>query len=70
MDHGRMPLYIRGDEPNPKQMASFHGVQRHMVDTGLCKMAYDDNEEEYDEFYEYPDEVDDVPMGKSCKAGN
>lgn len=55
MARGHMPLYIRGDEPRPKQMASMHGVQRHMIDTGLCKMAYDDNEEEYEDFYDYAD---------------
>lgn len=62
MARGRMPLYIAGDEPNPKQLANFYGVQRHMIDTGMCKMAYDDNEEEYEEFYDYPD--DDEDMGE------
>jgi len=31
-------------------------LQRHMVDSGRCKMPYEDNEEEYADFYEYEDE--------------
>eukprot|EP00983_Pelagomonas_calceolata_P039519 1137217-Pelagomonas_calceolata.AAC.3 len=31
-------------------------VQRHMVDSGRCKMAYEDNEDEYSDFYEYEGE--------------
>ena len=50
---GRVPLYTRGDDPNAKQFQSLHAVQRHMVDTGRCRMAFDDNEEEYEEFYNF-----------------
>ncbi|GLI68657.1 hypothetical protein VaNZ11_013133 [Volvox africanus] len=50
---GGVPLYVRGDDSNVRQFRSLHAVQRHMVDTSQCKMAYDDNEEEYEEFYDY-----------------
>ncbi|KAK9828841.1 hypothetical protein WJX72_002352 [[Myrmecia] bisecta] len=48
-----VPLYRRGDDENAKQFSSLHAVQRHMVDTNQCKMAFDDNEEEYDDFYDW-----------------
>lgn len=48
-----MPLYTAGDDPNAKQFRSLHAVQRHMVDTNQCKMLYDGNEEEYEDFYDY-----------------
>lgn len=48
-----MPLYVRGDDNKSKQFTSLHGVQRHMVDANKCKMAFDDNEEEYLEFYDW-----------------
>jgi hypothetical protein len=50
---GGVPLYVRGDDAHARQFRSLHAVQRHMVDTCQCKMAYDDNEEEYEEFYDY-----------------
>lgn len=53
LQYGHVPLYESGDNPNAKQFASLHAVQRHMVDTNQCKMAYDDNEEEYEDFYDY-----------------
>ncbi len=31
-------------------------VQRHMVDSGKCKILYEENEEEYAEFYGYEGE--------------
>jgi len=37
-------------------------VQRHMVDSGRCKIAYDDNEEEYSDFYEYEDDNESVQV--------
>ncbi len=58
-----MPLYARGDDARGKQFRSLHAVQRHMVDTCQCKMAYDDNEEEYDEFYDYS-------MGEEGEGGD
>lgn len=51
--HGHIPLYESGSNPNAKQMASLHGAQRHMVDVGKCKVLYDGNEEEYEDFYNY-----------------
>lgn len=33
--------------------SSLHAVQRHMVDTGCCKLLYDGNEDEYAEYYDY-----------------
>jgi hypothetical protein len=53
---GGVPLYVRGDDGGARQFRSLHGVQRHMVDTCQCRMAYDGNEEEYEEFYDYGDE--------------
>ena len=29
-----------------------------MIDSGNCKMVYDDNEEEYEDFYDYSDAHD------------
>ena len=53
---GKVPLYVRGDESHlHKSFHSLHAVQRHMIDTGKCRMVYDENEEEYEEFYAYPD---------------
>ena len=39
-------------------------LQRHMVDTNQCKMAYEDNEDEYEDFYDYggEDEEGDADM--------
>ena len=48
-----MPLGTRGDDASARQFRSLHAVQRHMVDTCACKMLYDDNEEEYEDFYDY-----------------
>jgi pre-60S factor REI1 len=50
---GRVPLYARGDDASARRFRSLHAVQRHMVDSGRCRMLYDDNEEEYEEFYDY-----------------
>jgi pre-60S factor REI1 len=48
-----VPLYTAGDDTNAKQFRSLHAVQRHMVDTNQCKMLYDGNEDEYEDFYDY-----------------
>lgn len=53
LQYGHVPLYVRGDDSKSKQFTSLHGVQRHMVDANKCKMAFDDNEEEYLEFYDW-----------------
>lgn len=71
MRYGRMPLYISGEVENPKQFASMHAVQRHMIDTKLCRMAYDDNEEEYADFYDFSTQDQDpegmcFPSSTSC----
>ncbi|KAG2489019.1 hypothetical protein HYH03_012457 [Edaphochlamys debaryana] len=66
---GHVPLYIRGDDPNAKSFRSLHAVQRHMVDTCQCKMLYDGNEEEYEEFYDYSAQADD-PSGAIVLAGD
>ncbi|KAK9831427.1 hypothetical protein WJX81_003930 [Elliptochloris bilobata] len=63
---GRVPLYARGDDANARQFGSLHAVQRHMADTGRFKMAWEDNEDEYDDFYRWPDDEEalDAPNGK------
>ena len=68
--HGHIPLYESGNNPNAKQMASLHGVQRHMVDVGKCKILFDGNEEEYEDFYNYEKEGMDVDgNGASSNRG-
>jgi pre-60S factor REI1 len=49
----QVPIYTAGDDANAKQFRSLHAVQRHMVDTNQCKMLYDGNEDEYEDFYDY-----------------
>lgn len=53
LQYGHVPLYVRGDDANAKQFASLHAVQRHMVDANRCKMVFEDNEEEYEDFYDW-----------------
>ena len=62
---GHVPLYARGDDANTRQFGSLHAVQRHMADTGRFKMAWEDNEDEYDDFYRWPEdeEAPDAPDG-------
>lgn len=55
---GHVPLYARGDDANARQFGSLHAVQRHMADTGRFKMAWEDNEEEYDDFYTWSEDAD------------
>ena len=38
---------------HPASLASPPCLQRHMVDTNQCKMAFDGCEEEYEDFYDY-----------------
>lgn len=47
---------MRGEDDKARQYRSLHSVQRHMIDTNQCKMVYDDNEEEYEEYYDYESE--------------
>lgn len=51
--YGRVPLYSPGDDAAARQFRSLHAVQRHMVDSGRCRVAYEGNEGEYEEFYDY-----------------
>ena len=64
---GHVPLYARGDDANARQFGSLHAVQRHMADTGRFKMAWEDNEDEYDDFYRWPEdeEAPDAPEGNT-----
>lgn len=50
---GHVPLYVRGDDANGKRFRSLHACQRHMVDTNQCRMVFEDNEDEYEDFYDY-----------------
>jgi pre-60S factor REI1 len=60
MQYGKLPLYESGLNPEAKRLASLHGVQRHMVDSGKCKIIYEGNEDEYEDYYDYgDDEVND-----------
>ena len=52
--YGRVALYTAGGDEGAKRFRSLHAVQRHMVDSGRCQLCYDGNEDEYDDFYEYP----------------
>lgn len=63
LQYGHAPLYTRGDDANSKQFTSLHAVQRHMVDVGRCKMAFEDNEEEYEEFYDW------APLAAELEGG-
>lgn len=60
IQYGRVAIYSQGDDENAKQFASLHAVQRHMVDTNQCKMAYEGGEHEYSEFYDYGEDEDDA----------
>ena len=53
LDQGHLPLYVRGDDAGARQFSSLHAVQRHMADTGRFKMAWEDNEDEYEDFYNF-----------------
>lgn len=63
LQYGHVPLGTRGEDAQSKQFASLHAVQRHMVDRNACKLIYDDNEDEYDDFYDYS-ALDDGPEGQ------
>uniref|UniRef100_A0A7S0UW75 ZN622/Rei1/Reh1 zinc finger C2H2-type domain-containing protein n=1 Tax=Polytomella parva TaxID=51329 RepID=A0A7S0UW75_9CHLO len=63
--YGRVALYTSGDDEGAKRFSSLHAVQRHMVDTNQCRMLYDDNEEEYEDFYEYEGEEFEAEIAES-----
>ncbi len=54
--YGGIPLGVRGDDTTSRRFRSLHAVQRHMVDTNQCKMAWEDNEDEYADFYDWGEE--------------
>ena len=56
LQYGHIPLYESGNNPNAKSFGSLHAVQRHMIDSGKCKVLYEGNEDEYDDFYADADE--------------
>eukprot|EP01026_Neomeris_dumetosa_P025309 TRINITY_DN2082_c0_g1_i6.p3 TRINITY_DN2082_c0_g1~~TRINITY_DN2082_c0_g1_i6.p3 ORF type:complete len:319 (-),score=77.63 TRINITY_DN2082_c0_g1_i6:522-1478(-) len=58
--YGRVPLYSRGDDENAKQFRSLQAVQNHMIDIGDCRMCWEGDEEEYEDFYEWEDEQEGV----------
>lgn len=53
MRYGHLPLYESGLNPEARRLKSLHGVQRHMVDRGKCKILYENNEDEYEDYYDY-----------------
>ncbi len=63
--YGGVPLYQSGEDPVAKSFASLHAVQRHMVDSGRCRMLYEGNEEEYADFYDYGPDSDGEGDGAS-----
>ena len=50
---GHIPFYVSGLNENAKRFVDKFAVQRHMIDTGRCKILYDDNEVEYEDYYDY-----------------
>lgn len=52
--YGHQPLYSSGLDEGAKRFGSLHAVQRHMIDSNRCTMCYDGNEDEYEDYYEYP----------------
>lgn len=67
LQYGHIPLYESGNNPNAKSFGSLHAVQRHMVDSGKCKVLYEGNEDEYDDFYADDDgeDGDEEEMGST-----
>jgi hypothetical protein len=65
LQHGHMPLYVRGDDEAGRAFPSLHAVQRHMADTGRFKLAWEGNEEEYEDFYDF----DAAPMEDGEEGG-
>eukprot|EP01024_Parvocaulis_polyphysoides_P005698 TRINITY_DN11423_c0_g2_i1.p2 TRINITY_DN11423_c0_g2~~TRINITY_DN11423_c0_g2_i1.p2 ORF type:complete len:471 (-),score=101.47 TRINITY_DN11423_c0_g2_i1:775-2082(-) len=55
LKYGRVPLYSRGDDENAKQFRDLQAVQNHMIHINNCKMCWEDNEEEYEDFYNWPE---------------
>ena len=55
---------MKGDDASARQFPSLHAVQRHMADTGRFKMAWEGNEDEYEDFYNF-----DQPMEQDGAGG-
>ena len=66
MQYGRLPLYESGLNPEARRLKTLHGVQRHMVDRGKCKILYENNEDEYEDYYDYS--LGDEDAEESMKA--
>ena len=66
LQYGHVPVGARGDDDAARQFASLHAVQRHMVDRNACRLAWEDNEEEYDDFYDYS--ALDAQLAQSAKG--
>ena len=56
---------MRGDDAGARQFPSLHAVQRHMADTGRFKMAWEDNEDEYEDFYKFDEPMEEEGAGVS-----
>ena len=69
LQHGHMPLYVRGDEEAGRAFPSLHAVQRHMADTGRFKLAWEGNEEEYEDFYDFDAAAAPMEGGEEGSAG-
>ena len=65
LQYGHVPVGSHGDDEGGRQFGSLHAVQRHMVDTNQCKLAWEDNEQEYEDFYDWgdDDDADSSPAG-------
>lgn len=69
LQYGHVAVGTPGDDVRAKHFSSLHAVQRHMVDRNQCKMAFEDNEDEYDDFYEYGDDVDSAGAPQAQRLG-
>ena len=58
LTEGHIPLYASGLDAEAKRFPSLHAVQRHMVDTNRCRLLFDGNEEEYEDYYALDMETD------------
>lgn len=53
LQYGHTPIGTRGDDTTSRQFRSLEAVQRHMIDRNVCRLAYEDNEDEYADYYDY-----------------
>jgi len=72
---GFQPLNTSGFNADAKRFRSLVAVQHHMCARNECRMLYDGNEEEYEDFYDYTggqgrdDENDDNQLALHPNAG-